>query len=73
MPFSPPESRQRAHFIVSKADGALMRDVSEFVDRRLLEPVVDSVVPLRRIADAYARLAAGGVRGKVVVDVSDAG
>lgn len=50
-----------------------MRDVSEFVDRRLLEPVVDSVVPLRRIADAYARLAAGGVRGKVVVDVSDAG
>jgi NADPH:quinone reductase-like Zn-dependent oxidoreductase len=63
-------SRQRSHFIGSRADGALMCGVSTLVNDGQLEAVIDSVVPRRRIGDAYQRLAAGGVRGKIVVDVS---
>ncbi|HYC52075.1 MAG TPA: NAD(P)-dependent alcohol dehydrogenase [Gemmatimonadaceae bacterium] len=60
-------SRQRAHFIVSRADGALMSSVSAMVSRGELMPVIDRVFPLERIGDAFRHLAAGGVTGKVIV------
>jgi len=60
-------SRQRAHFIVSRADGALMSSVSMMVSRGELVPVIDSVFSLERISDAFRHLASGGVTGKVIV------
>jgi NADPH:quinone reductase-like Zn-dependent oxidoreductase len=58
---------QRFGFLISKADGRLMRRVSEMVAAGQLVPVVDSVFPFERILDAYARLESGHMRGKVVI------
>ena len=62
-------SRRRIHFVVSRADGALMRELSGFVKRGELEPVIDSTWPLDRMREAYERLDAGHVHGKVVITV----
>ncbi len=52
---------------------ALVRAFGEFAAERLadgrLAPVVDRVLPFERIPEAYAALAAGGLFGKVVVEV----
>lgn len=54
-----------------KAD--LVRAFSAFAAPRLadgrLRPIVDRVLPFDRIADAYAAMAAGGVTGKIVVEM----
>ena len=44
--------------------------VSALAQQGLFRPVVDSVVPLDRAADAYRRLAAGAQAGKLVIEVS---
>lgn len=41
-------------------------------ERGQLKPVIDSVMPLSDVADAHRRLAAGGVRGKLVLSVEGA-
>ncbi|WP_037361900.1 NAD(P)-dependent alcohol dehydrogenase [Amycolatopsis orientalis] len=51
-----------------KAD--LLADLSRWVDAGLVRPLVDTVFPLGAIADAHRALEEGGVRGKVVVEVS---
>lgn len=38
-------------------------------ERGDVKPVIDSVMPLREVAEAHRRLAAGGVRGKIVLAV----
>lgn len=62
-------SRRRALWIISRADGALMRTLSALVTEGKLVPVVDSTWPLPRIADAYRKLEEGHLRGKVVLTV----
>lgn len=51
----------------------LVAGFSEFAQPRLadgrLRPVVDRVVPFARAAEAYAALAAGGVLGKIVLEM----
>ncbi len=53
---------------------ALVRAFGEFAAERLadgrLAAVVDRVLPFERIAEAYAALAAGGLFGKIVVEVA---
>jgi NADPH:quinone reductase len=41
-------------------------------ERGQLKPLIDSVMPLSDVADAHRRLAAGGVRGKIVLSVEGA-
>ncbi len=60
-------SRRRFDFIMSKADGVLLREVSAMVTAGRLEPVIDSTYPLSRAADAHARADRGHLRGKVVL------
>lgn len=47
-----------------------LADLSRWVDAGLVRPLVDQVFPLADIADAHRALESGGVRGKVVVEVS---
>jgi NADPH:quinone reductase-like Zn-dependent oxidoreductase len=63
-------SRRRFDFIVSRANGELMREVSRLVTARQLAPVIEASFPLERIAEAHARLGRGHLRGKIVVTVS---
>ncbi|HEX7121832.1 MAG TPA: NAD(P)-dependent alcohol dehydrogenase [Gemmatimonadaceae bacterium] len=60
---------RRWTFVMSRADGELMRQVSRLVSDGALDPVIDSTFPLERIQDAYARLETGHAHGKVVVQV----
>jgi len=54
------------HVLPLKANRGLER-LSELFAEGALEPVLDEVVPLERTADAIRRVAAGDVRGKLVV------
>jgi NADPH:quinone reductase-like Zn-dependent oxidoreductase len=56
---------EKAGLVAAFADFALPR----LADGRL-RPVVDRVIPFGRIDQAYAGLAAGGVAGKVVVEMA---
>jgi NADPH:quinone reductase-like Zn-dependent oxidoreductase len=62
-------SRRRFGFVVSRADGELMRRVSEMVVAGRLVAVVDSRFPLARIAEAHERLERGHVHGKIVITI----
>jgi NADPH:quinone reductase-like Zn-dependent oxidoreductase len=62
-------SRQRFGFVVSRADGQLMRQLSALVEAGHLTPVLDSTFPLSRIADAHRRMESGHVHGKIVVTI----
>lgn len=60
-------SRRRFGFIMSKADGASLSEVSAMVVDGRLKPVIDSTFPLARAADAHAKAARGHLRGKIVL------
>jgi len=61
-----------------KIIGATMSSNSEFIDvvnlvfQNKLQPVVDSVFPLREAPAAYAHLNAGAQFGKVIIQIADA-
>ena len=50
--------------------GYKMEALKTLVERGQLRPVIDSVMPLERVAEAHRRLEAGGVRGKIVLEAS---
>lgn len=62
-------SRQRFRMVSSRADGGLMRSVSELVAAGKLQAVIDSTFPLERIAEAHRRVEGGHAHGKVVVTI----
>jgi NADPH2:quinone reductase len=43
--------------------------IRSLVERNLIKPVIDSVIPLSDVASGHRRLEAGGVRGKIVLQV----
>lgn len=57
----------RAEWLLSRADGGLMRGLSALVRDGRLEAVIDSVYPLERIREAYEKLEAGHAHGKIVL------
>jgi NADPH2:quinone reductase len=40
------------------------------LERGQLKPVIDSVMPLEKVAEAHKKLEQGGVRGKIILEVS---
>lgn len=60
-------SKRKLMWIISRADGALMRELSAMVTSGQLKPVIDSTWPIDRIREAYGRLETGHAHGKVVV------
>ncbi len=65
----PLRSRKRFGFVMSRADGGLMRRVSELAAAGRLEPVITGSYPLAQIAEAHARLDRGHVHGKIVISI----
>ncbi|MDX5576185.1 MULTISPECIES: NAD(P)-dependent alcohol dehydrogenase [Streptomyces] len=61
--------RQRVRFFSGNPKHDLFADLTAYVERGDLRPVVDTVHPLSDIAAAHRALEAGGVRGKHVVQV----
>lgn len=57
------------HFEFMQRARRSMTGLRTLVERGALHAVVDAVLPLERVADAHARLEAGGVRGKIVLAV----
>jgi NADPH:quinone reductase len=60
--------RSRSTAEKALATAAFAHQVLPLLDRGLVVPVVDAVVPLDRVADAYALLASDTTFGKVVLD-----
>lgn len=46
-----------------------IRALALISERRQLHPLIDSVFPLERVADAHRKLEAGGIKGKIVIRV----
>lgn len=55
------------HTYFLEREGYKIDALRVLVERGELKPVVDSIMPLTEVAEAHRRLAAGGVRGKLVV------
>jgi NADPH2:quinone reductase len=47
-----------------------MEALLTLAERRQLFPVLDSVLPLEEVAEAHRRIEAGGMRGKIVLEVA---
>lgn len=58
---------RRIAWVMSGASGERMRRLSALVAAGKVQPVTDAVFPLDRIQDAYAKLEAGHLRGKIVL------
>lgn len=60
----------RYSFLFVRADGAQLAEIAALVDAGAIVPVVEKVFPFDQTPAALEALARGGVRGKIVVDVS---
>jgi NADPH2:quinone reductase len=58
------------YFGFLERSGAKMESLRLLAERKLVRPVIDSRQPLSRVAEAHRRLEAGGVRGKIVLEVA---
>ena len=57
------------HGPLTRPDGTQLSEIAELMAAGIVRPVVSQVFPLDRLADAYAALATGRTRGKIVIDV----
>jgi NADPH:quinone reductase-like Zn-dependent oxidoreductase len=62
-----PFVRQRLGTFIAKENSADLDDLRALIETGAVTPVVDRVVALRQVPDALRDLAAGRVRGKIVV------
>ena len=56
------------HFVFTPPRRDRLEALAELVERRLVRPLIDEVLPLSRIGEAHERLERGGIRGKIVLD-----
>jgi NADPH:quinone reductase-like Zn-dependent oxidoreductase len=62
----------RAVSILVQPDAAQLREVARLVEAGALQPEVSLVLPLADASKAHERLRAGGLRGKIVLEVLEA-
>ena len=62
---------RRIRTFSSYPDQHVLDDLASFVDSGALRPVIDTVYPLRQIADAHRALTHPGRRGKLVLTTTD--
>jgi NADPH2:quinone reductase len=48
---------------------AKIQAMKTLVERRQVKPLIDSVFPLDKIADAHRKIEAGGIKGKIVIQL----
>ena len=77
----PPEMRKpkenapkdvRNTFFIMSADGWQLKEIADLIDNGECKPVVDSIWKLEEFKDAFAKLASGHARGKVIIKVAEA-
>ncbi|MYS81574.1 NAD(P)-dependent alcohol dehydrogenase [Embleya scabrispora] len=61
---------RRIRVFSGNPDTDLLTEVTRYAERGDIVPVVDTVHPLDRIADAHRALEAGGVRGKHIIQIT---
>ncbi|WP_246064016.1 zinc-binding dehydrogenase [Nonomuraea longispora] len=61
--------RRRVRFFSGIPTHALFAELTRLVEDGTTKPFVHAVHPLSRIAEAHRALEAGGVRGKLVVEI----
>ncbi|KFY18255.1 hypothetical protein V492_00021 [Pseudogymnoascus sp. VKM F-4246] len=75
--YEPPEEKKpkdleiegvKSIFFIVEANGSQLKNITELVEAGICKPVVDSVWPLEKFEEAFARLDGGHARGKVVID-----
>ncbi|MGH2805931.1 MAG: zinc-binding dehydrogenase [Actinomycetota bacterium] len=59
------------YFFLPRAKGKI-EALADLADRGLLRPVIDRVMPLEEVAEAHRSVEAGGLKGKIVLSVSNA-
>ena len=67
--FSRIHGSRRVRYFSAKPDTTLLRDLGEFVASGAIRPIIDTIYPLSRIADAHRAFEAGGRRGKQVIRI----
>lgn len=60
----------RAIAVMAQTDVAQLDEIARLIDAGTLAPAVSEVFPLAQAARSHARLEAGGVQGKVVLEVA---
>ncbi len=56
------------HYLLMRSDGDQLEKITELVEAGRIRPVIDSVFPLERTAEALARSEEGHATGKVIVE-----
>lgn len=59
------------HPLFLQRDQYKLKALRDLIERGQLKPVIDTVMPLENVADAHRRLAEGGVKGKLVLNVAE--
>src|SRR4051794_39639096 len=59
------------HFVFTPQYRARLDGLATLIDRGLLRPVIDSVLPWEQLVEAHERLERGGLRGKVVMRLAN--
>jgi NADPH:quinone reductase-like Zn-dependent oxidoreductase len=63
------EKARRASLIITRPDGADLEDISRWVEKGLLRPLIDQVFPLEEIRRAHEAIESGHTRGKIVIRI----
>ncbi|MFP2361321.1 NADP-dependent oxidoreductase [Enterobacter ludwigii] len=58
-------------FLFVRSDGSQLSQIAELMDAQRIKPVIDNVFPFAETGDAFAYLARGHAKGKVVVKIHE--
>jgi NADPH2:quinone reductase len=60
---------QTLYFGFMERTEAKIQAMKTLIERRQVKPLIDSVFPLEKIADAHRKIEAGGIKGKIVIKI----
>jgi len=58
------------HLMFTTLNGNRLEKIRGMVERQSIRPVIHAVIPIRQAGEAHRLVEAGGIRGKVVLDLS---
>ncbi|MEP6633935.1 MAG: zinc-binding dehydrogenase [Luteimonas sp.] len=70
--FSRIHGGRRVRFFSARPNANLLGDLSSYVERGVIKPMIDTIYPLERSADAHRAMEGGGRRGKQLVNLRPA-
>lgn len=59
------------HFVFTRQNRGKLDALTSLVERSLVKPVIGAVLPLEQVGQAHELLEKGGLRGKIVIEVSN--